>query len=79
MIASFGRSLLIMFVAYFGLIILNVEILSLFGAITKNNIFIFSISNFILTFAFWRYKKFPLLKINVEFKKIKKQCCLINP
>ena len=60
-----------MFVAYFGLIILNVEILSLFGAITKNNIFIFSILNFILTFAFWRYKKFPLLKINVEFKKIK--------
>ena len=46
-IASLGGHFLIMFVAFFALIILNIEILSLFSAISDVNLFIFSITLFL--------------------------------
>lgn len=69
-IASIYGSILVIFVALFGLIVLNVEILSLFGAISKINLLLFSIINFIASFLFWKKKKYPLLKPNLDFKRI---------
>ena len=49
-LASIFNNFLIIFIAFFALIVLNIEILSLFSAINKLNVFIFSIINFIFTF-----------------------------
>jgi len=70
-IASLGGHFLIMFVAFFALVVLNMEILSLFSAINELNVFIFSIINFCATFAVFKNKKTKFLKPSFDFKRFK--------
>ncbi len=70
-VASVYKSVLIIFVSFFALVVLNVEILSLFEAIGKNNLFVFAFLNFILTFAFFKYKKAKFLKPDFNFIRFK--------
>lgn len=69
-LASTFGNLLIIFVAFFALIVLNIEILSLFSAINKLNAFIFSIINFIVTFSYFKFKKIEPLKPKFDFKRL---------
>lgn len=69
-LASIFGNLLIIFIAFFALVVLNMEILSIFGAISKLNVFIFSILNFLTTLSIFKYKKIPRLKINFDFKRL---------
>ncbi len=71
LIASIFGNFLIIFIAFFALIILNIEVLSLFGAIKELNAFIFSFLNLLITTAFFKYKNSTFLKINFDFKRLK--------
>ena len=62
LIASMGGSLIIAFIAFFALVVLNVEILSLFQAINDLNLLILSIINLFLSIAIFKFKKTKLLK-----------------
>lgn len=70
-IASIFGHFLIIFIAFFALVILNIEILSLFTAINELNAFIFSFFNFIVTFLVFKYKKSKFLKIDFSFIHLK--------
>ena len=69
LIASLCGNFLIIFIAYFALIVLNMEILSFFSAINGQNLLIFSFLNFILSFAFFKFKKGKFLKPNFDIKR----------
>lgn len=71
LLASIGGSILIMFLTFFALIILNVEILSLFSAIQNFNLFIFSIFNLIFSICIFKYKKCSFIKPSFDFKRLK--------
>ena len=70
-IASIFGHFLVIFIAFFALIILNMEILSLFSAINELNAFIFSIINFCATLAIFKHKKVAFLKPNFDFERFK--------
>lgn len=75
-IASIFGNFLIIFIAFFALVILNVEILSLFGAICDKNLMILTILNFIISLSFLFFNKnknknLKLLKPNFDFRRFK--------
>ena len=70
-LASIFGNLLIIFIAFFALIVLNMEILSLFRAINDINLFIFTIINFIVTFLLFKFKKAQFLKFQIDFNRLK--------
>lgn len=70
-IASLFGNFLIIFIAFFALIVLNIEILSLFSAINEFNVIILTILNFIISLLFFIFKKPKPLKINFNFKRLK--------
>ena len=69
-IASIFGNFLIIFIAFFALIVLNIELLSLFSAIKETNILILSIINLVITSFFFFYKKTKPIKINFDFKRL---------
>ena len=71
LIASIVENFLAIYVAFFGFVILNLEILSLFNGIYNYNILIFSCLNLIFSYLFFRYKKAKFLKPDIDFKRIK--------
>lgn len=75
-IASIFGNFLIIFIAFFALVILNMEILSLFGAINETNAFILIIINFITSLSFFVIKKAKPLKPNFDFKRFKNSLVL---
>lgn len=75
-IASIFGNFLIIFVAFFALVVLNMEILSLFSAINETNAFILVILNFILSLTFFKIKKAKPLKLNFDFKRFKNSLML---
>ena len=75
-IASIFGNFLIIFVAFFALVVLNMEILSLFSAINEINAFILVILNFILSLTFFKIKKAKPLKPNFDFKRFKNSLML---
>lgn len=70
LIASICSNFLIIFIAYFALIVLNMEILSFFSAINEINLLIFSFINFVLSFSFFKFKKADYLKPNFDIKRL---------
>lgn len=68
-LASIFGNFLIIFIAFFALIILNIEILSLFSAINELNAFIFAIFNFIISFSYFKFKNFKPLLPSFDFKR----------
>ncbi|MBQ4646756.1 MAG: hypothetical protein IJB79_05350 [Candidatus Gastranaerophilales bacterium] len=70
-LASIFGNFLIIFIALFALIVLNMEILSLFGAINEINAFVFSIINFLATFSYFKFKKIKPLKFNFDLNRLK--------
>ena len=72
-IASIFESGLIIFIAFFALIILNIEILSLFSLIEAKNVILLNILELIILLFFWKKKKFPILnfKNSINFKRLK--------
>ncbi len=70
LIASLCNNFLIIFIAYFALIVLNMEILSFFSAINEINLLFFSFLNFILSFSFFKLKKGAILKPNFDIKRL---------
>jgi len=76
LIASVYNSFLIIFITFFALIILNMEILSLFGAMTDFSVFIFTIINLIFAIIFFKHKKASFLKINFDFNRLKNSLML---
>lgn len=71
LIASIFGNFLIIFIAFFALIVLNMEILSLFGVINELNLFVFSIINLIIAFLFFKFKKAKPLKFKFDFNRLK--------
>jgi len=71
LIASVFSNFLIIYISFFALIILNVEILSLFNGIYDYNLLIFSIFNFIISFIFFKKTKSNFLKPIFNFKRLK--------
>lgn len=69
LLASVFGSFLLVFLIFFALIILNIEILSLFNAINALNVFIFCILNLVLSCWIFKYKKANCLKISFDFKR----------
>lgn len=67
--ASVAGSFLVIFIAFFALVIFNLEFLSLFSAMTSVNTFIFSIINFIIASLVFKYKNASFLKPNFDFKR----------
>ena len=76
MLASIFRNFLVIFISFFAAIVLNIEILSLFSAINELNLFIFSIVNFVITLAFFKFKKSSFLKVEFDFKRFKNSLLL---
>lgn len=70
-IASIFNQFLIIFIAFFALIVLNMEILSLFGAISEINALVFAILNFVVSFLYFKIKKNKPLKISFDFNRLK--------
>ena len=70
-LASVFRSVLIIFISFFALVIINMEVLSLFSAINDINILIFSVLNLIFAFAIFKIKKSEFLKPKLDFKRLK--------
>ena len=70
-LASIFGNFLIIFIAFFALAILNMEILSLFSAIKEINVFVFAIFNFVLSFSYFKFKKYKLLTLDFDFKRLK--------
>ncbi len=70
-IASIFGSELIIFITFFALIILNIEFLSLINSISSINIIILNTIESIILFFFWKNKKFPNLKLNLDLTKLK--------
>ena len=70
-LASVFSNFLIIFVVFFALVVLNMEILSLFSVINELNLFIFTIINFIVSFLIFKIKKTKFLKLNIDFKRFK--------
>jgi len=71
LIASLFGNILVLFVVYFALIILNIEILSLFGAIEDKFILLFSLFNFVLSFVVFKKKKGVFIKPDFDFERFK--------
>ena len=65
-ISSIFNKGIYLFLVFFGVIILNVELLSLFKGITGINILILTLIEAIIAGFFWNYKKRPSLKINFK-------------
>lgn len=76
LIASIFNNLLIIFIAFFAFVILNMEILSLFSGITQTNIFILTVLNLIFSIIFFKFKKSVFLKPKFDFKKLKNSLIL---
>lgn len=70
LISCVAGSFLILLVAFFGLIVLNMEILSLFTSINSTNILICSILNFIISFCIFKKAKSDFLKPDIDIKRI---------
>ena len=70
-LASIFGNFLIIFISFFALVVLNMEILSLFSAINELNVFIFSIINLIIVSLAFKYKKATFLKFNFDFNRLK--------
>ena len=70
-LASIFGNFLIIFIAFFALVVLNMEILSLFSAIKELNVFIFSVANFLVTFAYFKFKNIIPLKFKFDFVRLK--------
>ncbi|MBQ8848251.1 MAG: hypothetical protein IJ003_04835 [Candidatus Gastranaerophilales bacterium] len=71
LIASISCEFLVIFIAFFALVVLNLEILSLFNAINPLNITFLSIFFAIVISLFFKFKKAKFLKIKINFKRIK--------
>ena len=71
LVASIFGNILVIFIAFFAFIILNIEILSLFNSIEDKTILLFSILNLALVFAFFKKRKCKFLKPSFDFKRIK--------
>lgn len=71
LIASIFNNLLIIFIAFFAFVILNMEILSVFSNITQANIFIFTILNLIFSIIFFKLKKSAFLKPKFDLQRLK--------
>ena len=71
LIASIFSNYLIIFISFFSLIVLNMEILSLFGAITDINALIFSIFNLVISLSFFKIKKSTFLSPKFDFSRLK--------
>ena len=70
-IASIFGNFLIIFIAFFALVVLNMEILSLFSAINELNVTILTILNFIASLSFFILKKTKLLKMDFDFVRLR--------
>ena len=70
-IASIIGSGLIIFIAFFALVILNIELLSLLNLINGTNIIILNIFELILLFFLWKNKKFSKLTLKINLTKLK--------
>jgi len=68
-IASYIASTLAIFIAFFGLIVLNMEILSLFSAINEYSIVFLTAIEAVIALIFQKKKKFPLLYFDNSFKE----------
>lgn len=75
-LASIAGSFLVVYVAFFAIVILNIEVLSLFSAINSVNITIFSFFNLILSFLLFRKTSSDFLKFHFDFKKFKNSLSL---
>ncbi len=71
LIASIFGNFLIVFVAFFALVVLNMEFLSLFSAMNELNVLIFSFINLAFSVLFFKLKKVKLLKPNFDFIRLK--------
>ena len=71
LIASLSAEILVIFVAFFALVILNIEILSLFKAIS--DVGIVALSGLFLVFfgIIFKYKKTNFLKFSFDFNRFK--------
>lgn len=76
LIASSVKNILVIFVSFFAFVIFNMEVLSLFDAISQGGIIIVSLFNLIFSFLFFKLRKAELLKINIDFKRIKNSLLL---
>lgn len=75
-IASIAKNILVIFISFFAFVILNMEVLSLFHAISPVNVIVLSFINLIFSFLVFKFKKAEFLKINIDFKRIKNSLML---
>lgn len=61
-LSSFVNSITVFFISFFAVIVLNIEILSLFKGINDTNIFLITFFEFVLLLAFWLKAGRPVLK-----------------
>ncbi len=71
LIASVAKNFLVIFVSFFAFVVLNMEILSLFKAISANNIIVFSLLNLVFSILLFKFKKAEFLKLKFDFSRFK--------
>ncbi len=71
LIASIVNNFLAIYIVFFGLVIINMEILSIFSGIYDYNILIFSFLNLALSICLFKLKKSDFLKLDINFSKLK--------
>ena len=70
LIACLSGNFLVIFISFFALIVLNLEILSLFNAIKDINIIIFNFVLFAFSIILFKIKKAKFIKPNFDFKRL---------
>ena len=84
LIASIAKNILVIFISFFAFIVFDMEVLSLFHIITRNNVIIFSLLNLIFSILFFKFTKSAFLKINFDFERLKnslkldKSLCILS-
>lgn len=75
-ISTIFNNIIILFISFFALIILNIEILSLFSAICPIGILSLNIIFFVISLYFFKKYNFPKLQSNFNFNKFKNSLIL---
>ncbi|MBR6298104.1 MAG: hypothetical protein IKR34_02550, partial [Candidatus Gastranaerophilales bacterium] len=84
LIASVAKNILVIFISFFAFIVFDMEVLSLFHIITRNNVIIFSLLNLVFSILFFKFTKSAFLKINFDFERLKnslkldKSLCILS-
>lgn len=70
-VGAIFNNIVIIFITFFALVVLNLEILSLFNGIKPFNILFLEVFFLIISFLFFKKENYPKITLNFDFKRLK--------